>query len=780
MVEGLSFTGFYSHYRIGAWSGINGIQLGRAKKSVIRNCRAFFNANGISLSAGEDSVIDNCVAFANGSQSPSSGGNIIGWSGIRNEIRNCLSMYKIFTGGSQGPIGIRFYGVMKDCKIINCRSFGEDGINIKGTVTGCYAENNYCERHINVADSRSNLHNGINGYNRKSVSLLQKLKKSEHSKHFADPENHDYRPLKSVTIGMPEKILSGQSLLLPPQAYPAVSFTADNVTLATRGAKKRAVLEGGKISGSNIRFENLEITAPLTVTGKNICFRNCVVTAKLTVKAENTEVTHCRFTAAPDFTNSTGFRHSNIGIPAGSGLYSLEDAGNFDGFVKGPNRIVTLPPSMTIIGPFVHAVSDTSADIEWWTSSSAVASGLQYGESPKCEKRSGHPYSGGNWHSVTVTDLKPGQKYFFKINNHSILRTTHSSEELTVLERKKKQNRLSTKVQNFTTASEKPVPRVLKVTGKEITPVLDKARPGDTVMIKGGVYSETLYVRSSGVTLRNMPGEKVYLDGKRTLASGIILENKPGTVIDGLFFREFIGGDGAGVVITGGKDITLRRCFYDGRSSSYTPVFVKAKSTSGLTVEHSVILRGFHGTYFYRCPDLIIRNCVWSNNQVGHMTIYNQLHEKALFTKNIMLDIIPGKIRNSLTALLDFESLKSEDNCYYFRIPLDKRRVFSFARKGGKAVSGSSTIAEFASETKSSDTFTVNPGLPAVPRILQYKSADFKELAAFGKEFASLECGLKNKVYTPWDFNGFFPGNAECIKRGLGPDKKLFRNGAAN
>ena len=145
-----------------------------------------------------------------------------------------------------------------------------------------------------------------------------------------------------------------------------------------------------------------------------------------------------------------------------------------------------------------------------------------------------------------------------------------------------------------------------------------------------------------------------------------------------------------------------------------------------------------------------------------------------------MLDIIPGKIRNSLTALLDFESLKSEDNCYYFRIPLDKRRVFSFARKGGKAVSGSSTIAEFASETKSSDTFTVNPGLPAVPRILQYKSADFKELAAFGKEFASLECGLKNKVYTPWDFNGFFPGNAECIKRGLGPDKKLFRNGAAN
>ena len=321
VVEGLSFTGFYSHYRIGAWSGINGIQLGRAKKSVIRNCRAFFNANGISLSGGEDSIIDNCVAFANGSQSPSSGGNIIGWSGVRNEIRNCLSMYKIFTGGSQGPIGIRFYGIMKDCKIVNCRSFGEDGINIKGTVTGCYAENNYCERHINVADSRNNLHHGINGYNLKSVSLLRKLKKDQLPKHFADPENHDFRPLNSVTVGMPEKILSGASILLPPQIYPAVSFSADNVTLATRGAGRQAVLQGGNVSGSNVTFDNLEITAPLTITGKNIRLRNCTVKAKLVIKAENTEIAHCRFTTAPDFTTSTGFRHDNTGIPPKAALY---------------------------------------------------------------------------------------------------------------------------------------------------------------------------------------------------------------------------------------------------------------------------------------------------------------------------------------------------------------------------------------------------------------------------------------------------------------------------
>ena len=144
-----------------------------------------------------------------------------------------------------------------------------------------------------------------------------------------------------------------------------------------------------------------------------------------------------------------------------------------------------------------------------------------------------------------------------------------------------------------------------------------------------------------------------------------------------------------------------------------------------------------------------------------------------------MLDIIPGKIRNSLIALLDFESFKSDNNCFYFRFPLNKRRVFSFARKGGKSVSGSSTLLQFASETKS-PFLSINPGLPAVPRILQFQSDDFKETAAFGKEFAPLECGLKNKVYTPWDFSNFFPTHPECIKKQLGPDKKLFKNGAAN
>ncbi len=783
VVDGLSFTGFYSHFRISAWSGLNGVQLLHPQKSLIRNCRSFFNANGISLSGGEDSVIENCVAFANGSQSPSSGGNIIGWSGTRNEIRNCLSMYKIFTGGSQGPIGIRFYGIMKDCRIVNCRSFGEDGINIKGTIGNSYAKNNYCERHINIANSSNNLFVGGNGYNLKDISPLRKIKKDQWPKHYADPENHDFRPLKDVVIGKVDKIASGMSILLPPEVYSPLNFKADNVSVSTRGAGKRAVVKGGSISGKNLKLEQLEITEPLKITGKNIQLRNCIIKGKLTIAAENVEIAHCHIAETPDLTGSTGFHHSNTGRIAKSKLYNLEGPDSFDGFENGPSRVVRTPQDITVIGPFVYAVSDNSADIEWWTSSTAVSSELSYGETPKCNKKVGQPFSGGNWHSVSITGLTPGKKYYFRIKSRSPLRTHHSNEELAELDRKMKRKQVTSAVLSFSTAAQKALPRVLKVTGSAISPVLDKARPGDTVMIKGGVYNETLYLRSSGITLRNVPGEKVWIDGKRTLGAGIILENKPGTVIDGLFFKDFVGGSGGGIVINGGSNITLRRCFYDGRSSDYTPVFVKANSTSKLMIEHSFISRGFHGASFARCPDLTIRNCIWHNNQVGHFSVHNLPDQKVYFTKNIVLDIIPGKIRNSMINLWHIECFKEASNWYYLRQPESKRTLFGYSRKNDKPAVGHPrlTYSQFAKLTNTQESAGFgNPGFAAVPRLLQYKSDDFAEMPAFNKEFSSLECGLKDKKFTPWDFSMFKVTDPRCLKSQTGPDTRLFTNGAAN
>ncbi len=792
VIDGINFTGFYSHYRTDAWSGINGAQIASGSNNVIRNCRAFFNANGITLSGGTENTIDNCVAFANGSQSPSSGGNIIGWSGTRNTISNCLSMYKIYTGGSQGPIGIRFYGIMNKCRIINCRSFGEDGINIKGTHGGSWAKDNYCERHINVLNSINNLYTNVNGYNPKDTTLLKKIKKADWHKHFADPENHDFRPIDKVKIGMPSVIKGGESILLPPQDYTFFTVKADDLTFRTRGSGKRAVLKGAAISGKNITLDNLVIAAPLKLAGENITLSNCEVNAKVTVNGKNVKVIHNAFKVQPDFGKSTGFRHSNTGITGKAGLTDLGGKVTFDGFPAGPNRVVRRPVKSTVVGPFVRSVSDTVVNIEWWTGSANASTELRWGMTPKCEKKAGQPFSGGNWHSMSLTGLKPGCKYYFRLNSRTPLRTHHSNEELAELDLRMKRNILGSEVKSFTTLKSKKAPRTLKVSGGVIKPTLDQALPGDTVLIPKGVYNETLYIRSANVTLRNVPGEEVVIDGKRTLESGIIVENKPGTVIDGIVFKNLVGGNGAGVVINGGEKVTVRRCFYDGRSSSYTPIFIKANSVKDLVVEHSFITRGFHGASFYRCPGLVVRNCVWFNNQINHIYFHNMPGETITFTNNVVADNIPGKIFNPLIGTLHFETLNEKNNCFFLRVAKDRRFVFASTYKNNVRGPFKFTYPEYVKAAgKKEASLFANPGFARVPAMLQYPGNDVvtpentkssawqAQIKKLGGEFSQVELGGSKKGYTPWNFEGFFVSNPECVKQKIGPDPKLFIKGFA-
>ncbi len=790
-VEGLSFTGFYSHFRTETWSGYNGIQLQSPIHCVIRDCTAFLNANGISLSNGSDSIIENCIAYANGSRAPTAGGNIIGWGGTHNVIRGCVSMFR-FPAGSDQSIGLRFYGTMKDCTIENCISIGEHGLNIKGEVKNSWLKDSYSENGINALYSRNNVFGGVNGYNAKDVSPLAELKSGDWPKYYADPENHDFRPIEKVKIGKTVGIKEGDTVLLPSGEYPALEITADDVTIRTRGAGTPATLKGGKITGKNVRLENLVFSAPLTVTGDNAALRGCVLEDKAVASGKNLKVTHCQFKTRPDFSAATGFRHSNLGLSKEvAGLADLDDGRSFDAFPCGPYRLVRSAKPAGITGPFVRSVTDSAADIEWWTDSADTTTELSWGVTEKCENRVGQPFSGGNWHSMSLTGLKPGTKYYFRLTSRSPLREHHSNMELAVKNRLMKRAILTTGPMSFSTLGTKPEPRTLTVSGDSISSTLDKAQSGDTVIIPGGTYSETLYFRSAGVTLRNAPGEKVWIDGKRIIPTGIVLENKPDTVIDGLFFRELSGT--AGILINGGENITVKRCFYDGRSQEYTPEFIRANSVKNLTVENCFITRGFWGSSFWRCPDLIIRNCVWIDNQIQHLYIHNLPGEKATFTHNIVFDNVPMKIRNSLISCLNIESLREDTNCYYLRVPEEKRKLIAYTRIEGDQVSGEADYEKFLADSGQKRTsIFVNPGVSALPEILKFKHPELlkktsllqnhdyeKESLELEKQAVSAEQKWNGKTYEPWDFSGFFATHQECLKNQIGLNPELFQNGAA-
>ena len=799
LVDGLVFTGFYSHFTQDTWSGVTGLQLhGPSSRCVIRNCRAYFNSNGISLAgATSNTVVENCMVYANGSLNPSSGGNLIGFGGdpkkfYNNTFRNCISMYRLNPNGGLN-IGTRFYSNFENCNIINCISIGEYGFNLKGSVLHSAIKNCYSEYAIASHEAENNIFGStgptVNGYNPKDISPLRDIKKADRAKYFADPDNHDYRPIADVRIGLPEHIEKGDTILLPPGKYPELKISQDNVCIKLRGSVFGAEANGAEITGNNVRLEGITFTAPVHISGDNAAIRSCEFRKAFTATGKAMALTHCKFSERPDLAKATGFRHSNIGTEKNE----LDNGTSLDGYPLGPCSWIKEDSPIRLTGPFIRYVGDTSADIEWWTSGTDVSSELQWGTTPECGKTAGQNFSGGNWHSISLTGLKPGTRYYFRIQSRTPLREHHANMALAVENRLARRSVISSSVLSFLTKKTRTAPRTLVVNGGDISSILDQARPGDTIQIKGGVYSEKLYVRTSHITLRNVPGEKVWMDGKKIMPCGIQLENKPGTVIDGLFFRNFT--ETASIVINGGHDITVQRCFHDGRCKTYTPGLVKANMTRNLTVSNCFIARGFYGSLFFRCPGLRLVNNVWFNNSISHFYVHNTPLEPVEFTGNIVFDNIPTKTRNTIINTWNIESLKESSNCYYFRVPRKYRIAFGYTRIEGDLVSARATYSDFLKESGLPETsIFVNPEVKALPKLLTYKHPEKlrtgdlmkeghnydKESLELGKLYDEVELQWKRDHYEEWDFSDWFASNPKCLERNIGLNPALFTNGAAN
>jgi hypothetical protein len=106
-----------------------------------------------------------------------------------------------------------------------------------------------------------------------------------------------------------------------------------------------------------------------------------------------------------------------------------------------------------------------------------------------------------------------------------------------------------------------------------INTALNSALPGDTVMLRGGVYYEAISFPRSGslgknITLKAYSGERPSIDGSRITASGaqamLTLRDNRYITLDGLDICNLSGGAGAdpeGVSINGAShDITVSHC----------------------------------------------------------------------------------------------------------------------------------------------------------------------------------------------------------------------------
>ncbi|RMG87111.1 MAG: hypothetical protein D6712_06255, partial [Chloroflexi bacterium] len=125
--------------------------------------------------------------------------------------------------------------------------------------------------------------------------------------------------------------------------------------------------------------------------------------------------------------------------------------------------------------------------------------------------------------------------------------------------------------------------------GESIQAAVDKALPGDTVLVEPGIYYETVYVDTNNITLKGMVdgNNRPWFDGENWRSDGV---NATGDdfVIEGFGFKGYVGND---VLVTGAERVVFRDLIIEG-----------IRDVEGLST--------IYGIYPIECTDVLVENTV--------------------------------------------------------------------------------------------------------------------------------------------------------------------------
>ncbi|MBM3673743.1 MAG: plastocyanin [Actinobacteria bacterium] len=180
-------------------------------------------------------------------------------------------------------------------------------------------------------------------------------------------------------------------------------------------------------------------------------------------------------------------------------------------------------------------------------------------------------------------------------------------------------------------------PRVLRVAeGQRIQKAVDKAAPGDMVLIEPGVYEEAVTVTTDRLVLRGLDRNKVILDGGYTLDNGVKVLDADGVAVENMTARRYTRNGFFWTGVTGyrGSYLTTTRTgdygvyAFDSTDGIFEHSFASGSPDAGYYIGQcnpcNAVIRdvfaewnglGYSGTN--ASGNLYVIDSVWTKNRAG-------------------------------------------------------------------------------------------------------------------------------------------------------------------
>lgn len=423
------------------------------------------------------------------------------------------------------------------------------------------------------------------------------------------------------------------------------------------------------------------------------------------------------------------------------------------------NETMSDETKLKFIGPFLHSVSATTANVEWWASeidTFTVEWGTtpEYGHSQQLVATTAyHPGDPREFYSTfSLQGLAPATTYYARV----LLGDT----ELGTL--------------SFSTAAHDQDPRTLHVAAegddnndglspatafRTLTHAAAKVMPGDVVLVGDGVYRELVRMRATGdegrpITFRSAPGAKVVLHGgDRTLYGAFSVANKGHITIDGFYFENFQRMTNQGVIrINGANDIQISRCFYNGRGGG-SPEFVTIGQSEDILIKNCALVSGWDGVAAGHSRNVVVENSVIVRPSIRSIPLSGPTD--VVIQNNIFTDNLAGK--RGAFLVQDTPGSTVANNCFFLRTPEDERPVFGRDQRSLADYENDRQIRRRNLVRDPMFSGVVAADILSDDGLFQDRSVnamtDFPDLFATDPELLKRDVGLQQEAFADFHFN---------------------------